>query len=81
MIGAMSKRGQEMTSSDGSSVAKVRPTNLVMQGQCKEGVSTKRLRSLVNLGNDNNNRKSWSRILAQTLKLKVPKCIDKRRSI
>ena len=38
-IGAMSKRGQDTTSSDGSPVAKARPTNLVMHGQCKEDVS------------------------------------------
>ena len=40
MIGAMSKRGQDTTSSDRSPVAKARPTNLVMHGQCKEDVSS-----------------------------------------
>ena len=41
VIGAMSKRGQDTTSSDGSPMAK-NPcnTNLVLQGQCKEGVSS-----------------------------------------
>ena len=43
-----------MTSSDGSPVAKARPTNLVMQGPCNEDVSPQRSGSLVNLVNDNN---------------------------
>ena len=77
-IGAMSKRGQDMTSSDVSLMAKAPPTNLVLQGQCKEDVSPKRSGSLVNLENDNN--KQWVR-QAQIWKLKVPKCIDKRMLI
>ena len=40
VIGAMSKQGQDTTSSDGSPTAKARPTNLVLQGHCKEGVSS-----------------------------------------
>ena len=40
VIGAMSKRGQDTTSSDGSPMAKARPTNVVLRGQCKEGVSS-----------------------------------------
>ena len=51
VIGAMSKRGQDTTSS-GSPMAKSRPTNLVVQGQCKEGVSSQGLGSLVNPRND-----------------------------
>ena len=81
VIGAMSKRGQDMTSRDGSPEATARPTNLVMHGQCKEDVSPRRWRSLVNPENDNNRKRvslvpeNWGR------KLEVPKCIDKRRSI
>ena len=36
VIGSMSKRGQDTTSSDGSPVAKARPANLVVHGQRKE---------------------------------------------
>ena len=56
VIGAMSKRGQDITSSDGSPVAKARRTNLVMHGQCKKDVSPQRWRSLVNSENDNNRK-------------------------
>ena len=59
MIGAVSKRGQDTTSSDGSPVAKARPTNLVMHGQCKEDVSPQRSGSLVKPGNDDNRKKNW----------------------
>ena len=52
VIGAMSKRGQDTTSSDSSPVAKARPTNLVMHSQCKEDVSPHSSGSLVNLEND-----------------------------
>ena len=57
MIGAMSKRGQDTTSSDGSPVAEARPTSLVVQGQCKEGVSSQRSGSPVNPVNDNNRKR------------------------
>ena len=77
-IGAMSKRGQDMTSSDGSPVAKARPSNLVLQGHCKEGVSSQGSGSPVNPVKDNN--RQWVG-LAQILKLKVPKRIDKRMLI
>ena len=50
VIGAMSKRGKETNSGEGSSVAKARPTNLVMQSQCKEEVSSQSSGSLVNPG-------------------------------
>ena len=43
VIGAMSKRGQDTTSSDASPMAKARPTNLVMHGQCKEDVSPQKI--------------------------------------
>ena len=56
MIGAMSKRRQDTTSSDGSPVAKARPTNLVMHGQCKGDVSPQRSGSLVNPENDDRKR-------------------------
>ena len=52
VFGAMSNRGQDTTSSDSSSVAKARPTNLVMHGQCKEDTSPQSSGSLVNPGND-----------------------------
>ena len=52
MIGAASKRGRDITSSGGFPMAKARPTNLVMHGQCKEDVSPQRSGSLVNPGND-----------------------------
>ena len=52
VIGAMPKR-QDTTSSGGPPVAKARPTNLVMQGQCNEDVSPQRLGSLVNPRKDN----------------------------
>ena len=50
MIGAMSKRGQDTTSSDGPPMAKARPTSLVLQGQCKEGASSQGSGSPVNAG-------------------------------
>ena len=40
MSGAMSKRGQDTNSEEGSPVAKARPTNLVMHSQCNEEVSS-----------------------------------------
>ena len=48
MIGAMSKRGQDTTSSEGSPMAKARPTSLVLQGQCKERASSQGSGSPVN---------------------------------
>ena len=56
VIGAMSQRGQDTTSSDESPVAKARPTNLVMHGHWKEDVSPQRSGSLVNPGNVNNRK-------------------------
>ena len=58
VIGAMSKRGQNTTSSDGSPTAKARPVNLVMRSQCKEEISSPSLGSLVNPGNDDERKKS-----------------------
>ena len=52
MFGAMSKRGQDTTSSDSSFVAKARPTNVVMHSQCKEDVPPRRSGSRVNLEDD-----------------------------
>ena len=57
VIGAMSKRGQDTTSSDGSPVTKARPSNLVMQGRCKEDVSPQRSGSLVNPENDDDRKR------------------------
>ena len=57
VIGAMSKRGQDTTSSDGSPMAKARPTNLVLQGQCKEGVSSQESGPPVNPGNEYNKKR------------------------
>ena len=52
-IGILSKRGQDASSSDGSPLAKARPTNLVMRSQCEEDISNQRLGSLVNPENYN----------------------------
>ena len=58
VIGAMPKRGQDTTSSDGSPMAK-NPcnTNLVLQGQCKEGVSSQGSGSPVNPVNECNRKR------------------------
>ena len=84
-IGAMSRRGQDTTSSDGSPMAKARPTNLVLQGQCKEGVSSQGSGSPVNRVNEYNRKelaqpRETGVVLAHMPKLEVPKCIDKRWS-
>ena len=50
VIGAMSKQGQEATSSGGSPTAKARPVNLVMNSQCKEETSSSSFGSRVNPG-------------------------------
>ena len=52
MIGAMSTRGQNTTSNDGSLTAKARPVNLVMHSPCNEDISSSSLGCLVNLVND-----------------------------
>ena len=52
VIGAMSKRGQEATSHDGSTTAKARPVNLVMRSQYKEETSSSSLGSRVSPGTD-----------------------------
>ena len=57
MIGAMSKRGQDTTSSDGSPMAKARPANLVSQGQCKEDVPSQGSGSPANPGSVNNRKR------------------------
>ena len=58
VIGAMSKRGQNTTSNDGSPTAKARSVNLVMHSQCKEETSSSSLGSRVNPGNDDERKKS-----------------------
>ena len=57
MIGAMPKRGQDTTSSDGSPLAKARPTNVVIHFQCKEDVSPQRSGSLVRPENDDERKR------------------------
>ena len=52
VIGAMSKRGQNTTSNDGSPTAKSRPVNLVMHSPCSEEITSRSLGSLVNRWND-----------------------------
>ena len=52
VIGAMSKRGQNTTSNDGSPTAKARPFNLVMHSPCSEEISSRSLGSLVKPVND-----------------------------
>ena len=54
---AMSKRGQHTTWSDGSPVAKARPTNLVMHSQCTDDVSSQSSGSPVDPGNENNRKR------------------------
>ena len=56
-VGAMSKRGQNTTSNDGSPTAKARPVNMVMHSQCKEEISSPSLGSLVNPGNDDERKR------------------------
>ena len=57
VIGAMSKRGQETTSNDGSTTAKARPVNLVMHSQCTEEHSSSSFGSRVNPGNDDERKR------------------------
>ena len=58
-------------------------TNLVLQGQCKEGVSSQASGSPVNLENEFYRKRvslaTGNRVvLVQTPKLEVPKCIDSK---
>ena len=55
--GAMSKRGQDTNSEEGSPVAKARPTNLVIHSQCKEEVSSQSSGSPVVQGNDDERKR------------------------
>ena len=57
MSGAMSKRGKETNSREGSPMAKARPTNLVMHRKCKEEVSSQSSGSLVNPVNDDERKR------------------------
>ena len=57
VIGAMSRRGQNTTSSDGSPTAKARPVNLVMRSQYKEETSSSSLGSRVNPGNHDESKR------------------------
>ena len=56
-FGAMSKRGQDTTSSDGSPMAKPRSTNLVLLSQRKEDSSSQESESPVNPGNEYNRKR------------------------
>ena len=71
VICAMSKRGQDTTSSDGSPVAKSQTHQSVATGQCKEDVSPHRLGSLVNLERGCRQKKelAWPR----ETKFEIPK--------
>ena len=79
MFGAMSKRGQDTTSSDSSPVGNARPSNLVMHSQCKEDVSPQSSGSRANSENDDERKKqlAWPQetgdIPTQTLKVGIPK--------
>ena len=85
-IGAMSKRWRVTTSSDGSPVAKPRPTNLVMHSQSKEDVSPQN-RDLWSIwwmttkGKELALHEETGDIPTQTSKFETPKWIDKRRLI
>ena len=57
VFGAMSKRGQDTTSSDSSPLAKATPTNQVMHGQCKEDVSPQSSGSRFKLVNDDERKR------------------------
>ena len=57
VIGALSKRGQETTSNDGSPTAKARPVNLAMRSQYNEAASSLSLGSRVNPGNDDERKR------------------------
>ena len=57
MIGAMSKRGKNTTSDDGSPTAKARPVKLVMRSQRKKETSSSTLGSRVNPGNDDERKR------------------------
>ena len=86
MFGAVSKRGQDTTSSDRPPVAKARPTNLVMHSKCKDDVSPRSSGSQVNMGLDDV-RKSVGLAPGNcgnsnsNFEGGIPKCIDKRRLI
>ena len=56
VIGAVTKRGQNATSNDGSPTAQARPVNLVMRSLCKE-TSSQSLGSRVNLENDDERKR------------------------
>ena len=57
VIVAMSKRGQETTSNEGSPTAKSRPVNLVMHSWCKEETYSSSLGSRINLVNDDERKR------------------------
>ena len=68
VICAMSKRGQDTTSSDGSPVAKSQTHQSVATGQCKEDVSPQRLGSLVNLEDEDDRKQSGLGLEKRSLK-------------
>ena len=77
VIGALSKRGQDTTSSDGSSMAKVRPTGVSSQGSgfpVNQGNKCNKKRVCLVTGN------RWSSSSNAEVGLEVPKCINKRWS-
>ena len=68
VIGAMSKRGQDTTSSDGSPVAKSQTHQSVATGQCKEDVAPQRPGSLVNLEDEDDRKQSGLGLEKRSLK-------------
>ena len=83
--GAMSKRGQNTTSNDGSPTAKARPINLVMHSLGKEEISSQSSGSLVNLlnedgrekGSDKHQETGWR--TTHNRISEIPKWVDKTR--
>ena len=57
VIGAMSKRGQNTTSNDGSPTAKARPVHLVMYSPWNKETFSRRMGSLVNPGSEDGIRR------------------------
>ena len=82
MFSAVSKLGQDTTSSDGSPMTEARLTSLALQGQCKESASSQGSGSPVNPVNEYDRKRvsltAENRVvLAQMPKLEVRQCIDK----
>ena len=81
VIGAMSKRGQNTTSNDGSPTAKARPVDLVMHSPCNEDISSSSLGCLVNLVNDDERKRVGQAPGNWMLRLKIGSRIFPSESI